>query len=239
MRAVRLDKFLVEKEQVNWLVEGLLPDVGWTLFYGQRGIGKTTFAMQLCCAMQEGKPFLGRKTIQTNILYFQADSVVTEWREIVKRITPRGNTGFTGVDVPEKCFGNNQYIESMKRFIESDVVNPGFVVFDSLYNMTNASINTEGVLITINRMKDICGKLPWMLIHHPPHGGENRAAGHNSLGANCSNEWALTKAQLTIAKGRIVALKELPIKRAKDGLWELYKTAIPSNNGKSYMDREF
>jgi RecA-family ATPase len=236
MRVVRINKFLQEKETVNWLVEGLLPDVGWTLFYGQKGIGKTTFAMQLCCAMQDGVPFFDRKTIQTNMLYFQADSITTEWREIVRRIVPKGNVGFTGIDVPDKCFGNNKYIETMAMFIEK--VAPGYVVFDSLYNMTNISINTEGILVTINKMKEICGKIPWMLIHHPPH-GENRAAGHNSLGANCSNEWALTKTKLIIAKGRIVELKEMPIKRGKDGLWELYKTNTVSKSGSSWMDKEF
>lgn len=238
MRAIRLNKFIQESDNVNWIVEGLLPDVGWTLFYGQKGVGKTTFAMQLCCAIQNGVDFFNRKTIQTNILYFQADSVTSEWREIVKRIAPKGNDGFTGVDVPDKCFGNNKYIEDMRRFIENPVVNPGFVVFDSLYNMTNISINTEGILTIINRMKEICGKLPWMLIHHPPH-GENRAAGHNSLGANCSNEWALTKTKLMIAKGRIVELKEIPIKRGTNGLWELYgKKPSSGSNGSSYMDRE-
>lgn len=236
MRVVRLDKFIAEKETVNWLVDGLLPDVGWTLFYGQKGIGKTTFAMQLCCAMEQGLPFFERKTIKTNILYFQADSVTMEWREIVKRIAPKGNTGFTGVDVPDKCFGNNRYIDIMEGFI--DKLKPGYVVFDSLYNMTNISINTEGILGTINRMKEICKGIPWMLIHHPPH-GENRAAGHNSLGANCSNEWALTKTKLIVAKGRIVELKELSIKRAKDGLWELYGSKPIGNNGSSYMDKEF
>jgi RecA-family ATPase len=235
MRVIRLDKFIAEKEQVNWLVDGLLPDVGWTLFYGQKGIGKTTFAMQLCCAMQSGLPFFDRKTIHANILYFQADSVTTEWREIVKRIVPKGNAGFTGVDVPDKAFGNNRYIDTMAMFI--DKLKPGYIVFDSLYNMTNISINTEGILVTINKMKELCGSTPWMLIHHPPH-GENRAAGHNSLGANCSNEWALTKTKLIIAKGRIVELKELSIKRGNNGLWELYGAKKPHSNGTSYMDRE-
>jgi RecA-family ATPase len=235
MRVIRLDKFIAEKEQVNWLVDGLLPDVGWTLFYGQRGVGKTTFAMQLCCAIQGGLPFFARKTIQTNILYFQADSVTTEWREIVKRIVPKGNAGFTGIDVPNKTFGNNKYIDIMEMFIEK--LNPGFIVFDSLYNMAHVSINNEGILAVIDKMAGLCKGIPWMLIHHPPH-GENRAAGSSSLGANCSNEWSLTKTKLIIAKGRIVELKEMSIKRGKDGLWELYGKPASSNNGATYMDRE-
>lgn len=221
MRVVKIKSFVKEEDNVQWLIDGLLPDVGWTLFYGLRGIGKTTFAMQLCGALQQGKEFMGRKTVQTDIMYIQADSLTAEWRAMLKRICPH-NEGFTMVDVPNKCLGNTEYVQ----WIQSKVsqYKPGFIVFDSLYNLTAWPINTEAVLMPINLMKTIAGNVPWLLIHHPPH-SESRAAGHHSLGGNCSNEWSLLKTKLKIEKGRLVKDKEILLSRDSEGLWCLKDTA--------------
>ncbi len=217
MRAVVISRYIEEQDDCHWLVEGLLPSVGWTLFYGQRGLGKTTFAMQLCAALQDGLPFMGRKTEQNNILYVQADSVGIEWKQMLKRIAPKSK-GWTLVDVPSKALGNAQYIDGITTLKEK--VKPGFIVFDSLYNLTAWPINTEAVLIPINLMQTIAGDVPWLLIHHPPH-SEARAAGHHSLGGKCSNEWSLLKNKLKIEKGRLVADKEILLEKDTDGLWQL------------------
>lgn len=222
MRVIRVDKFIEEVDDLTWLVDGLLPDIGWTLFYGLRGIGKTTFAMQLCDALQRGVPFLGRATVQTNILYIQADSVTPEWRQMLLRISPEGNEGFTVVDVPSQCLSTPEYVARLVHYVQ--VFKPGFVVFDSLYRLTKESINSEKVQVAINTMLDICQGVPFLLVHHPPH-SESRAAGHHSLGATCSNEWSLLKTKLKIEKGRLVSDKEVLLARDSEGLWAEYAPA--------------
>lgn len=216
MRAVPIAKFTTEDDNIEWLVDNLLPNVGFTLLIGKQGLGKTTFAMQLCAALQDGLPFLGRAVKQRNILYCQADSPTAEWREMLRRIAPRSK-GYTLVDIPAKSLEIPEYIAQIQDKIER--VQPGFVVFDSLYNLTAKPISTEGVLIPINIMKMLCQTVPWLLIHHPPH-NETRAAGHHSLAANCSNEWHLLRNKLAIEKGRLVKDKEILLSRDKDGLWE-------------------
>jgi RecA-family ATPase len=229
MRVVRINKFVQEEDDVSWLVDGLLPDVGWTLFYGLRGLGKTTFAMQLCNALQTGSTFLGRKTIQTRILYFQADSVLIEWREMLKRITKKkGNDGFTAIEIPQFALLNPTYVNSMAVFIET--FKPGFVVFDSLYKLVGDNVSSAKVLNYINMLKTMCNDRPWLLIHHPPH-GENRAAGSSTLGADCSNEWSLLKTKLTIAKGRLVKEGAISLTRDDQGLWIPYKSSKDDNTG--------
>lgn len=231
MRAIRIDKFLEETDDIQWLVEGLLPNVGWTLFYGLRGIGKTTLAMQLCNALQHGSDFMERKVKQTDVMYLQADSPTLEWKAILKRIAPKSKA-FTVVDVPSNCFLYKEYVNRIENYIVK--IKPGFVVFDSLYNMVGDNINTTKVLTYINLMKDVCHNIPWLLIHHPPH-EMNRAAGHSSLGANSSNEWSLLKTKMKIEKGRIIKDKEILMARGEDGLWELYKRdGVQSNNSSIY-----
>ena len=230
MRAVPIVKFTSEDDNIEWLVDALLPSVGFTLLVGKQGLGKTTFAMQLCAALQDGTDFLGRKVKQRNILYCQADSPTAEWREMLKRIAPKSK-GYTLVDIPAKSLEVPEYIAQIQDKIGR--VQPGFVVFDSLYNLTAKPISTEGVLIPVNIMRMLCGAVPWLLIHHPPH-NETRAAGHHSLAASCSNEWHLLRNKLEIAKGRLVKDKEILLSRDKDGLWCLKEDRSESD---SIMDR--
>ena len=235
MRVVKIDDFIGEQDSIHWLIDGLLPDVGWTLFCGLRGLGKTTFAVQMCDALQSGKPFLGRQTIKTRTLYIQADSVVIEWREMLKRITKqKGNTGFTAVEVPSMALLNDEYVARMANYVQ--IFKPGFVVFDSLYNLVGDNINTAKVLVYINKIKDIAQERPWLLIHHPPH-EQSRAAGHSSLGANNSNEWFLLKTKLRIDKGRLVKDKEIPLTKDINALWELYKTSA-NGTSNAFLDKE-
>lgn len=223
MRVVRLDTFVLEEETIEWLVEGLLPNVGWTLFVGMKGLGKTTFCLQMCAAIVEGTPFLGMNTTQGRILYVQADSVPIEWREIVKRVAPNSK-GFTVVNVADNAFANKAYIQRLVTI--SDAIQPDLLVFDSLYKLKSTNINTDQVSTDINYMHEIAQGKPFVLIHHPPH-EQTRAAGSGYLGANCSNEWHLLKQRLDVVKGRLVKTKSLKIVRddiQDSGLWWLQGT---------------
>ena len=215
IRAIRINKFVKEESRVDWLVDTLVPNVGWSLLVGVKGIGKSTFTIQLCEALQDGKDFLGYKTRQTDILFIQADSPTREWQAILQRVAP-ATSGWTMVDMPNKALSNPTYVQQMASIIHQ--VNPGFVVFDSLYNLTAVPINTEAVLVPINTMKLICEDRPFLVIHHPPQ-GELRASGHNSLEANASNVFILMKTKLKIEKGRLLAIKEIYLTKDTKGLW--------------------
>lgn len=219
MRPVRYDVFNQEEEEIEWLVDELLPNVGWTLFVGREGSGKSTFALQLCGALQSGLPFLGRETIATETLYIQADSPSIEWREMTRKIVPL-SSGVTIVNVPVKCLSNETYVRQLDTFINTNI-KPGFIVWDSLYNLTGSSINSESALEPIQTMKLLSANKPWLLIHHPPN-EEMRAAGHHSISANCSRVWYLQKAELKVHKGRLSKLKGIKMQRDENtelGLW--------------------
>lgn len=217
MRAIRFNKFISEEEKPEWLIEGLLVNTGWTLLVGTEGIGKSTFALQLCLALSNGGLFLERKTKPTRCCYIQADSSTIEWREMVRRIAPNSES-YTIIEVEDKCLSNPKYVSDLQFIMNG--IQPGFIVFDSLYNLTSESINTEGVLKPIGIMKQLANNNPWMLIHHPTN-EENRAAGHHSLRANSSNNWVLNTNRLSIKKGRLCPIKSIDIERDENGLWQL------------------
>ena len=214
-RAVRIDQFVKEQDSVPWLIDNLLPNVGWTLLVGRKGIGKTTFSIQMCAALQTGSPFMDRATIQTNVLIVQVDSVEVEWRAILARIAPK-STGYTLVSAPANCLDNPSYVSSINNLIGK--VAPGYIVWDSLYKLSRRPVNSERIADTLDQLCLLSGPVPFLLIHHPPH-EESRAAGHHSIGATCSNEWHLHKNKLDIDKGRLVKDKEIYLSRNENGLW--------------------
>lgn len=242
MRLVRMRQFCDEDEHVEWLVDGLLPNTGWTLFYGERGVGKTTFAVQLAIALQSGEMFLDRKVQQCHIVYIQADSDSLEWREILRRIDD-SSLGWTIVDVPDHALDNPKYQLELKDYLSRLCqyhVYPSYVIWDSYYKLTNADINNAKALLPIGVMKAICSynhddvtvNIPFMVIHHPRKDGDIYS-GHNSLGGNCSNEWQITQTKLNIRKGRLVRDKEIMLYRDEQdgGLWHLQHDDYDSLEG--------
>lgn len=221
MRVVQIDQFCEEPDEVDWLVDSLLADTGWTLFYGISGLGKSTFALQLCESLQTGVTFLNRVVKPTRFLYVQADGSAPEWRAMCKRIAPR-SVGKCIVDVPTYALDNPAYVDYIHNAIRH--VNPGFVVYDSLYSLTAVDINTPKILMTVNVMKQLAlsNTIPWMLIHHPIKSDPSCPAGSASLTANCSNDWSLTKTKLSIRKGRLVKDKEVLLTQDEEYLWHLY-----------------
>jgi len=57
-----------------WLVEGLIPASGITLWAGESGCYKSFIALNLCKAIIEGQAFLGRKTVRCPVLYLDREN---------------------------------------------------------------------------------------------------------------------------------------------------------------------
>lgn len=216
MRIVTIDAFLGESDNVRFLVQSLLPNVGWTLLVGERGCGKTTLAIQMCLSIEKGEDVIGLRTAKCRTMYVQADSEEAEFRQIMKRIAPRGGKSLLAVSVPQFFLKHPKDITILKGAIDKH--KPGFIVYDSLYKIAGFDVNTDKILIDIYKLKELSNGKPFMVIHHPPHDG-TRGAGHHSLEGDCSNAWLLLRNKLKINKGRLVGGEGLNISRDKHGLW--------------------
>jgi hypothetical protein len=64
-----LDELVENAEEINWLVDGLLSDGGFSLIVGPPKGGKSTLIRQMALAVAQGKPFLGRNVTQGGVLY--------------------------------------------------------------------------------------------------------------------------------------------------------------------------
>lgn len=215
MRAVQLCEFAEEEEYIGWLVEGLLPDDGWTLLYGAEGVGKTRFVLQLMDAIQDGEDFLGMKTQKAKGLFIQADSSTKEWREMVRMTTPN-NKAIGIVNVPDYVFDTPQYVEWIRKAVQH--IQPRFAVLDSLYKLTADDINSPKITMKLNMMRAVLGGIPFVLLHHPPQ-GMNRGAGSRAIAATASYNWELTETTLRITKGRLTAKASIAVSFDDHGRW--------------------
>ncbi|HUZ48783.1 MAG TPA: AAA family ATPase [Candidatus Dormibacteraeota bacterium] len=62
----------------KWLVEGLLPDGGTSLFVAKPKVGKSTMLQNLAFAVARGEPFLGRATTQGVVVYLAIEDKPSE-----------------------------------------------------------------------------------------------------------------------------------------------------------------
>ena len=211
---------------LTYLVDGFLPDDSSTLLVGDSGVGKSTFAAQLCAALQQGVDFLNMATLQTNCLYFQADVGVPIWREQIKRIAPESEA-WSLHSIPNGALDKPEYIEVITKVI--DYTKPGFIVFDALNSLTGKDINGKAVMEIIYLMEHLAvdatgNAIPQLLIHHPSKDGRrgvNGAAGYHGISAAYDTYVSLGLQRLKIEKSRVVTNKILRLKKDNKGLWQL------------------
>lgn len=228
MRILRYKDLAQEDEHVEWLIDGLLPNTGWTVLTAPQGTGKTRLMLQMCDALERGVKFLDHfATLKTKCVFVQIDSTPAEWREIVRQVVPH-SSGITIFDVPTFWLETARHVEWFTDTIRQ--VKPGFIVFDSLYKISSDINMPQAIGPRIAQLKAMVrlptpqGEVdtPWIVLHHPPQGSETRAAGSRSIVADASYTWELSGTQLSVTKGRLREKGSFAIEMDKKGLWHMY-----------------
>jgi hypothetical protein len=71
---VMTTKELLHRPEQKWIVEGLIPELGLTLLVGRNQVGKTFLGVDLACHISLGRPWSGRETKPTRVLYIALES---------------------------------------------------------------------------------------------------------------------------------------------------------------------
>jgi RecA-family ATPase len=224
----RFRELASDESELSYLVDGFLPDDSRTLLVGDSGVGKSTFAAQLCSSLQIGQSFLGMITKQTNCLYFQADVGVPIWREQIKRIAPMSDA-WSLHSIPNGALDKPEYIEVIKKVIE--YVKPDFVVYDALNTLTAKDINGKAVMEIVYLMQNVAAyqdgmPIPQLLIHHPSKDGKrgvNGAAGYHGISAAYDTYLNLGLTRLKVEKSRVITNKVIRLEKDSLGLWHVQK----------------
>src|SRR5262245_4151414 len=238
---------------VDWIVEKFISPGGWTFLVGEAKTGKSIWSIQLCEALQEGKPFLGMRTSQRDCLYVQADAGLLEWQVQVQCYAP-SSKAWTAHQmkagwldqaeqrrrIHELIWGTYSEEAYSAREIEDLIQMRGgkpfnFVVFDCLHAITTRDINPPGnankIVAELNQIVSLGEeKVPFLLIHHPNGQvtrGRTAGSGSKWFSGACTTKLTLggddegTGGLLVLEGGKIVARREIPLNRARNGAWIL------------------
>jgi hypothetical protein len=127
-RTVTLRELFEEPEEsAQWLVEGLLPAAGFSVFAAKPKVGKSTLARQLALAVARGELFLGRETTQGPVLYVALEEKRAQVRAHFRAM---GAGGGESIHIYVASAPENA-IAWLSRQIE--LVHPVLVIIDPLF----------------------------------------------------------------------------------------------------------
>jgi predicted ATP-dependent serine protease len=178
-----LDDLLAEpKEEVNCVVERMLPCGGFSIVAAKPKIGKSTLARNLAVCIAIGAAFFGRATKQGKVIYLCLEEKRAEVADHFRRMGASGSsiiihTGATPKDV----------IIALESAIEEH--SPGLVIIDPLSRFIRvADFSSYGdVTIALEPLIDLARNAKCqthiMALHHNGKSGDLRESGDALLGS--------------------------------------------------------
>jgi Mrp family chromosome partitioning ATPase len=147
----------------KYRVEGIVPESGVTVLYGPGGVGKSTVALVMACAVQEARPFASRATMGGQVLYLDYETSEHQQSRRLRAIA-RGMELlatppilYKRVDVPlTEC------APDLRRLCaDSDI---GFVVLDSLAYAGGGQADAEPTLVVFRALNSL--RIPVLALAH-------------------------------------------------------------------------
>ena len=125
------DLFETPDQEVEWIVEDLLPSGGFSLLIAKPKAGKSTLVRQLALAISRGIPFLGRKTYSGLTLYIALEEKESEVKNHFKLMGATGNEQlgvYVGITPEESIF-----------WLKNEIINskPVLVIIDTLFRFVS------------------------------------------------------------------------------------------------------
>jgi hypothetical protein len=178
--------FLTSDDQIDYLIDGLLPVGGSMLLGAQKKVGKSTFLLNLVQAVSRGTSFLGRATRAGRVLYISVDEpkAITKARALALGLTPDDQQIEWVLDrrVPADW---NRWLRDLCSKARYDLL-----VIDTLAKLTGVDdINSYGEwnrkLAPLHALAEELS-LSWVGTHHnrkDSQGGTNSVAGSMAITA--------------------------------------------------------
>lgn len=161
------------EEEINWIVENLLPSGGFSIVVAKPKIGKSTFARQVALNVARGEDCIGRKTIKGCVLYISLEEKRSEVKNHFKLMGATGveDLGVYVGDVPEEA---HKWLER-----EVERKRPVLVIVDTLFRFAHVNdvndytsiLSALNPLLTLARNKSA----HLMCIHHARKAGGDGA----------------------------------------------------------------
>jgi hypothetical protein len=173
---------MLHRPEPAWTVDGLVPEIGFTLLVGRNQVGKTFLGLDLAGSISLGRPWLVRETKQTRVLYVALEGIdsarIEAWQS---HHSVDGLPDLVWIDdaIDLNKRGYQDRLIALAR--EFDV---GLVVVDTLNRSVsdfdeNGSKDMGAIIGFADRLRHEAGA-GLTGIHHTPRDGSN-PRGHTSL----------------------------------------------------------
>jgi hypothetical protein len=130
------------EERVDWLVDDLLPESGFSLLVAKPKVGKTTLARFLALCVAQGTPFLGRTVMQGPVIYLALEEKRSEVR---RHFRDMGATGDEDIYVYAAAAPADGF-EKVRKATER--LKPALVIIDPLFKMTRVKDGNDYAQMT-------------------------------------------------------------------------------------------
>lgn len=173
MRFVTVDEFLdYDSGTLEWLVHGMIPSPGKIMLVGPEKVGKSMFAVELANHVAGGKDFLGHKTEEAKVLYFQVDTPRPVWKDMLRKIRESGVVFSPNLvfEHPEDTMRPLNVLSPDTRTYLKQVIKeakPSLVVADVLREMHTAKENDSTEMSEVGRaLDDVFKDVALLIVHH-------------------------------------------------------------------------
>jgi hypothetical protein len=130
------------EEAVEWLVDGLLPESGFSLLVAKPKVGKTTLARNLALCVAQGRDFLGRETQQGPVIYLALEE---KRSEVQKHFRNMGATGAEDIHlyVASAPADGLQQVRAA-----AEQLKPALIIIDPLFRFTCVKDSNDYAQVT-------------------------------------------------------------------------------------------
>jgi hypothetical protein len=187
--AVRIQKWedipgpqALPEEQVEWVVEGMLPAGGVTLLAGESGSYKTWLALALARSVAAGQEFLGRRALRRGVLYLDRENPAALVRQRAERLGLGAAEGLKlwggWLDDPPPAIGDARLAEMARQ-------HGPLMVFDSFIRFhaqdENSATEMAAVMAELRGLANAGACV--LVLHHKPKGESSQYRGSSDIRA--------------------------------------------------------
>lgn len=191
LKLKRADTLKTTRAVITELVQGIFTTKGLSLIYGASNTAKTFVAIDLACAIAQGRDWMGRKTKAGMALYLAVESPgsvenrVHAYQLHYDVLMPNLFISESQVNLFHDDEGTKAVIETLKKLEKEHGQKVELLVIDTLACATPGADENSGrdmgrVIDRANRIREECG-VHVALVHHTGKSAEAGARGWSGL----------------------------------------------------------
>jgi hypothetical protein len=205
--------------QFRWLVKNYLPQNSFAVLYGDKGTGKSFFALDMLMHIAMGKPWRGRKVDQAGVIIQVGeggDGVPKRLQAWVQENGDPGDIPLAIINKPVNFLDPNadieSFIEAAKQQEKKWGVKLGVFAIDTLARAMIGGSDTDGssmgqMIHNVDRARSAldCSAL---MVHHTGKDASRGARGHSSLGGAADCMFELVRSETGLITVRVEKQKD-------------------------------